>query len=69
MGAHFFHAAPTPRSIADDARGSRKSAGKSVFSTRQEVGSGERKEKDFLKVKERRGNVIENKGPLWKTRE
>jgi hypothetical protein len=61
MGTLFFPATPTPRSIAADAPGNRKSAGKSVFSLRQEVGSGEGKEKDSLKVKERSRNVIENK--------
>jgi hypothetical protein len=34
----------------------------------QDVGSGvEMKERDSSKLDERRGNVHENKGPLWKT--
>ena len=61
MGTLFFHATPTPQSIAADAPGRRKSAGKSVFSLRQGVGSYEGKEKDFLKVNQQCGNVIENK--------
>jgi len=41
MGTLFFHAIPTFRSIADETPSSRKSAGKSVFSLGQEVGSDE----------------------------
>jgi hypothetical protein len=29
---------------------------------------GRERKKEFLKMKERGGNVYENKGPLWKTR-
>jgi hypothetical protein len=61
MGTRFFHATPTPRSIGADALGNRKSAGMSAFSLRQEVGPVEKKQKNSLKVKERRGNVTENK--------
>jgi hypothetical protein len=61
MGTLFLRATSTPRSIAADAPGRRKSAGKSVFSLRQGVGSGEGKEKHSLKVKEQSGNVAQNK--------
>ena len=52
------------KSVLDRNPGGMKAAEESSFSTGQEVCF---REKEFFFLTEQRGNVIENKGPLWKT--
>ncbi len=54
-----------PKSVLSRNPGGMKAAEESSFSTGQEVCF---REKEFFFLTEQRGNVIENKGPLWKTR-
>ena len=45
----------------------RKARRDSCAATDSKSEPGRERRKEFLKMKERRGNVYENKGPLWKT--
>jgi hypothetical protein len=61
---------PTPKSSFESAPSSTKRGENSQDLFGHNVCSGvEMKERDSSKLDERRGNVHENKGPLWKTRQ